>query len=398
MSIVNLIKTSLYSIKAHKLRVFLTMIGIIIGISSTVAIKSIGDGLSEYITSSMESSNSNKYEVYFEYENDTMNSEMIEPFDENDIDDIKNIEGVTDVSAATASGSTEAGYGEARFFSNSTQIFYMGYENMKPEVQSGRWFYDGENEEKTIVINEDTAKTLFNNVDDAIGKGITINGDIYEVIGVTKKSDNFFEYINSLYCFISKYNMDSLNKDDTISSIYFYVDPSYDTETAFDDIKKILSKNHSGIDGSYEVYDPSQQLQLLTTIVSAITTFVTAITGIALFVGGVGVMNIMYVSVTERKREIGIRRAIGAKPITILFQFLFEAIIVTFTGGLIGILLGYLLGKGIGSFIPIEGFKAVMTTKTFLSSSIISVLVGIVFGIIPARNASKLDPIKAIYQ
>ena len=85
MSIVNLIKTSLYSIKAHKLRVFLTMIGIIIGISSTVAIKSIGDGLSEYITSSMESSNSNKYQVYFNYDNAGMSSEMIEPFDENDI-------------------------------------------------------------------------------------------------------------------------------------------------------------------------------------------------------------------------------------------------------------------------------------------------------------------------
>lgn len=109
-------------------------------------------------------------------------------------------------------------------------------------------------------------------------------------------------------------------------------------------------------------------------------------------------MNIMYVSVTERKREIGIRRAIGAKQITILLQFLFEAIVVTFTGGLIGILLGYLLAKGIAAFIPMEGFKAVMTMKTFLSSSIISVLVGIVFGIIPARNASKLDPIKAIYQ
>lgn len=398
MSIVNLIKTSLYSIKAHKLRVFLTMIGIIIGISSTVAIKSIGDGLSEYLTSSMESDNSNKYQVYFKYDNENMNSEMIEPFDENDIDDIKNIEGVTDVSATTASGSTDIGYGEASFLSNRTTIYYISYKEANPKIQSGRWFYDGENEEKTIVINEDTATTLFDNVDDAIGKGITINGDVYEVIGVTKKTDNFLEYVNSFYCFISKYNMDSLNKDDTISAIDFYMDPSYDTEIAFDNIKNILGKNHSEIDGSYEVSDPSQSVKLFAAIIDGVTTFVTAITGIALFVGGVGVMNIMYVSVTERKREIGIRRAIGAKQITILLQFLFEAIVVTFTGGLIGILLGYLLAKGIAAFIPMEGFKAVMTTKTFLSSSIISVLVGIVFGIIPARNASKLDPIKAIYQ
>lgn len=398
MSIVNLIKTSLYSIKAHKLRVFLTMIGIIIGISSTVAIKSIGDGLSHYITSSMESSNSNRYQVYFNYDNVDMSSDMIEPFDENDINDIREIEGVTDVAASTGMGSTDQGYGEARFFSNTKQIFYTSYENVKPDIQSGRWFYEGEDKDKTIVINEDTAKTLFDNVNDAIGKGITINDDTYEVIGVTKKSESLFDYATSYYCFISKYNLESFNKADYISSIYFSVDPNYDTEDIFSKIENTLSKNHNNIGGKYDVYDPSQDVQLITTMVSAITTFVTAITGIALFVGGVGVMNIMYVSVTERKREIGIRRAIGAKPITILFQFLFEAIIVTFTGGLIGILLGYLLGKGIGSFIPIDGFKAVMTMKTFLSSSIISVLVGIVFGIIPARNASKLDPIKAIYQ
>ena len=398
MSIVNLIKTSLYSIKAHKLRVFLTMIGIIIGISSTVAIKSIGDGLSHYITSSMESSNSNRYEVYFNYDNVDMSSDMIEPFDENDINDIREIEGVTDVAASTGMGSTDQGYGEARFFSNTKQIFYTSYENVKPDIQSGRWFYEGEDKDKTIVINEDTAKTLFDNVNDAIGKGITINDDTYEVIGVTKKSESLFDYATSYYCFISKYNLESFNKADYISSNYFSVDPNYDTEDIFSKIENTLSKNHNNIGGKYDVYDPSQDVQLITTMVSAITTFVTAITGIALFVGGVGVMNIMYVSVTERKREIGIRRAIGAKPITILFQFLFEAIIVTFTGGLIGILLGYLLGKGIGSFIPIDGFKAVMTMKTFLSSSVISVLVGIVFGIIPARNASKLDPIKAIYQ
>ncbi|MBU5316628.1 ABC transporter permease [Clostridium bornimense] len=398
MSIVNLIKTSLYSIKAHKLRVFLTMIGIIIGISSTVAIKSIGDGLSHYITSSMESSNSNRYQVYFNYDNVDMSSDMLEPFDENDINDIREIEGVTDVAASTGMGSTDQGYGEARFFSNTKQIFYTSYENVKPDIQSGRWFYEGEDKDKTIVINEDTAKTLFDNVNDAVGKGITINDDTYEVIGVTKKSESLFDYETSYYCFISKYNLESFNKADYISSVYFSVDPNYDTENIFSKVENTLSKNHNNIGGKYDVYDPSQDVQLITTMVSAITTFVTAITGIALFVGGVGVMNIMYVSVTERKREIGIRRAIGAKPITILFQFLFEAIIVTFTGGLIGILLGYLLGKGVGSFIPIDGFKAVMTMKTFLSSSIISIIVGIVFGIIPARNASKLDPIKAIYQ
>ena len=398
MSIINLIKTSLYSIKAHKLRVFLTMIGIIIGISSTVAIKSIGDGLSEYITSSVENSNSNKYEVYFNYSNSGSDVDMIERFDEKDIDDIKAIEGVIAAEGTTDMGSTEYIYGEASYFSNKTQTFFMSNENRKMEVQEGRWFYDREDKEKTIVINEDTAKALFKNVKDSIGKGITLNDDIYEVIGVTKKPEGVFDAAMAMYNFVSKENLKSFNQEEEITSIKFSTDPSYDTETVFDKVKDKLSKNHNSTDGNYEVYDPSQDIQMMTTIIGVITSFVTAITGISLFVGGVGVMNIMYVSVTERRREIGIRRAIGAKPITILFQFLFESIIVTLTGGLIGILIVYLLGRGIGMLIPFDGFKAVMTMKTFVSSSIISMVVGIIFGIIPARNASKLDPIKAIYQ
>jgi len=122
--------------------------------------------------------------------------------------------------------------------------------------------------------------------------------------------------------------------------------------------------------------------------------FITLITAISLFVGGIGVMNIMYVSVTERKREIGIRRAIGATPNSIMLQFLFEAVFVTLLGGLIGILVGFLLSQFAGLFMP---FKPVITIKSFIGASSTSVVVGVVFGIIPAYNASKLDPIKAIY-
>lgn len=137
---------------------------------------------------------------------------------------------------------------------------------------------------------------------------------------------------------------------------------------------------------------------MISNVIGGLTTFVTAITGIALFVGGVGVMNIMYVSVTERKREIGIRRAIGAKPNSIMLQFLLEAVIVTGIGGIIGIIFGAIFGKLIGLIIPIDGFKAVITLKTLIQSASVSVLVGVLFGIVPAQNAAKLDPIKAIYQ
>ena len=129
--------------------------------------------------------------------------------------------------------------------------------------------------------------------------------------------------------------------------------------------------------------------------IGGMTGFLMAITAISLLVGGIGVMNIMYVSVTERKREIGIRRAIGAKPRTILIQFLLEAAFITLLGGLIGIGLGYGLSTIVGGFVQI---KPVMTPQIFLISSLVSILTGVVFGIIPAINAARMDPIKAIYR
>ncbi len=398
MSIVNLIKTSLYSIKAHKLRVFLTMIGIIIGISSTVTIKSIGDGLSNYITSSMESSNSNQYQVYFTPENEDLNSGMISYFEDYDIDEIKNINGVKDVETVTMTGSSEYTIGNLEFFNKTAQAFLTYSDIDTMNVKYGRWFNKGENREGKIVINEDAATSLFNNAEDAVGRGVSFNGQIFEVIGVTEKSENLLDYFSSFYCFTAKESIKSLTESDSIYAIYIYIDPTFDKDEVLDEALDLLNKNHNDLSGEYDVYDTSADIQLITTIIGALTTFVTAITGISLFVGGVGVMNIMYVSVTERKREIGIRRAIGAKPRTILFQFLFEAVLVTGVGGIIGIVLGYILGTALSPLIPIEGFKAIITAKTLIGSASISVIVGIVFGIIPARNASKLDPIKAIYQ
>lgn len=398
MSIVNLIKTSLYSIKAHKFRVFLTMIGIIIGISSTVTIKSIGDGLSDYITSSMESSNSNQYQVYFTAENEELSSDMMNYFDDYDIDEIKSVTGVKDVEAVTSSGSSDYVYGNLEFFNKSAQAFLTYSESDNMNIKYGRWFNKGEDRSDKIVINEDVANNLFSNAEEAVGRGVTFNGEVFEVIGVTEKSSNLLDYFSSYYCFTAKESVQSITDSDSIYSIYVYIDPKLDKDEVLNEVFDLLKKNHSDLNGEYEVYDSSADIQLITTIIGALTTFVTAITGISLFVGGVGVMNIMYVSVTERRREIGIRRAIGAKPITILFQFLFEAVLVTGVGGIIGILIGYILGNVLSPLIPIEGFKAIITAKTLIGSASISVIVGIVFGIIPARNASKLDPIKAIYQ
>lgn len=394
MSIIDLIKTSLYSIKAHKLRVFLTMIGIIIGISSTVTVKSIGDGLSNYVVNSMEQTKSNDYLVYFQ----SNFSYLTEDFTEDDINEIQKIEGVTKVDPYRYSGYDEYKSGNVTFFSKSyqTQITSNEEEKRSYEIEYGRWLNDGE--KNAIVLSYDVANKLFDSNKEALGKGVSFDGDIYEVIGVTKKLSGIMAGYGG-YCFISQENLKSVIKgDDPISMISITIDPKKDKDLILDKTKSLLADRHPSSDGEYMVEDIAASIESMTTMIGALTTFVSAITGIALFVGGVGVMNIMYVSVTERKREIGIRRAIGAKPRTILFQFLFEAVIVTGVGGIIGIVLGYILGSLVSTFIPIEGFKAVLTAKTLIGSASISVLVGVIFGIIPARNASKMDPIKAIYQ
>ena len=394
MSIVDLIKTSLYSIKAHKLRVFLTMIGIIIGISSTVTVKSIGDGLSNYVVNSMEQTNANDYVIYFQ----SNFSYSTEDFTDDDISKIEEIEGITKVEPFRYSGYDEYKSGNVTFFDKSyqTEITSNEMEKRSYEIEYGRWLNDGE--KNVIVLSYDAAKKLFDSNKDALGKGVSFDGDIYEVIGVTKKLSGMMTGYPGC-CFTSQENLKSVIKgDDPVSMINVTIDPKKDKDLILDNIKSLLVDRHPSSDGEYIVEDIAASIESMTTMIGALTTFVSAITGIALFVGGVGVMNIMYVSVTERKREIGIRRAIGAKPRTILFQFLFEAIMVTGAGGVIGIALGYVLGSAVSTFIPIEGFKAVLTAKTLIGSASISVLVGVIFGIIPARNASKMDPIKAIYQ
>ncbi|WP_373804962.1 ABC transporter permease, partial [Jeotgalibaca porci] len=138
-----------------------------------------------------------------------------------------------------------------------------------------------------------------------------------------------------------------------------------------------------------------QMMEEINSYINGIVLFLVAITAISLFVGGIGVMNIMYVSVTERKREIGIRRAIGAKPRMILWQFLLEAAFITFIGGIIGLLLGYGAAVLVGVFIDIP---VILTPSIMIISTSVSVITGLVFGIIPALSASRMDPIKAIYQ
>lgn len=412
MSIKNLIKSSLLSIKANKLRVFLTMIGIVIGISSVVVILSIGDGLKAEVSETTGKIDANKVNAVFYPENYDQDISSLDIFVENDIYNLKKVDGVEKVEEPKdkeSSGFGGMNFANVSFLDKTAGIMYGAYDgeisflfgtnnSNSDKVAYGRYFEKSDIKNDVIVLTYQNAKKLFDDPKLSIGKGINLNGTIFEIIGVLEEKQG--SIFSADYDLMQQASIDRINdiinkeKGNKITSLDITISPGYDFDNVSESIKEALKKNHPNLPGEYVIQSPGAEMEQINSMVSGITMFITLITAISLFVGGIGVMNIMYVSVTERKREIGIRRAIGATPNSIMLQFLFEAMFVTLLGGLVGILIGFILSQLAGMAMP---FKPVVTIKTFIGASSTSVIVGIIFGIIPAYKASRLDPIKAIY-
>ncbi len=415
-----IIKSTLSNLKGHKLRVFVTMLWIIIGITSVILVSSIGNGLKQEVKSSVDKVNPNKTRINFEPTDSSMidMSIFLKPFTKDDLETLSFIEGVERIEPSKDDfnyGSTY--YDEAKFNKKST---YLEVSELKKDTYLnpiyGRSFSFEDENRNVVIITMQNALDLFNNPKDAIGKGITLpmTNTTFEVIGIidessiiNKNSDKNSTSMNNLYygdmmyitSYMPKKALDNLinqySSPQEIYSLDLVVSKGYDVFDVSNNIINKLYELHPDINGSYSNPDPSQETQELKNMISTINKFVTLITFISMFVGGVGVMNIMYVSVMERQREIGIRRAIGAKPRTIMLQFLLESIFITVCGGILGIIVGFIVVNYASNYLP---FKAIPNINSFLFASITTVITGIVFGIIPAYKASKLDPIKAIYK
>ncbi len=402
MSLGNVIQGALINIKANKLRVFLTMIGIIIGISSVVVILAIGDGVKAYFAETTSDLGGNKVEVSFYQNNYTEDLSNLNPITDEDLEMIGDIKGVDKVEINKNyygnSGDVQYLTGQATLLGKSASIFaeaYNGYASQP--LLAGRFFDSSDVLNDVIILTYQNALSLFGTPEDAIGVAININSTMYEVIGVFEKSASIFDFSSDL---VLQSSLDRLAMEPTIeeeftpSSIYLYIETGADYDMVISDVIKYLETAHEGINGSYQSWNPGDMVKEMNAMISSITAFIALITAISLLVGGIGVMNIMYVSVTERRREIGIRRAIGATPNSIMIQFLFEAMFVTLIGGLIGIMIGFVLSQLVGLFLP---FSPILSLSAFIGSSATSIIIGIIFGIVPARKAAKLAPIKAIY-
>ncbi|MGX6978329.1 ABC transporter permease [Vagococcus elongatus] len=408
----NLFISTFLSLKAHKLRVFLTMVGIIIGIASVVTISTLGEGMKKQILSSTSAMNTDVVKLHYTMQQDS--EEGVYYYEEPDFSfsriDMKKVQGIDGVKAIYPE------YGN--FYGGDNLQVQMNYFNIVSYLQvapnnnaektflCGRDFNESDVGKNAIILNHSLFDydNQFENPEELLDKAVSINGYMYKVIGILEKFS--YESLSQSEAMaldwttvdsslVSRASYNELSKSQAIKGINFKLEEGVDKHEVLAEAIGIMEESHQDVKGFFAENDMNQkEMKQMEDAIGSLTMFLMAITAISLLVGGIGVMNIMYVSVTERKREIGIRRAIGAKPRVILFQFLSEAAFITLLGGLIGVGIGYSLSMLAGGFIEII---PVMTPQIFLISSGVSVMTGVIFGIIPAFSASRMDPIKAIY-
>lgn len=394
------LKSALQALRANKIRSGLTMLGIVIGVASVILLVSIGTGLKNYITSQLEDLGANALFV--------MPGELeIAPgggggggvpgagvaaskFTFEHINDLKR-EGkkVKGVMAYTENNGTMKYKGKTHI----TQVAGVGpdYQEIRNQkVVSGSFFTTSQYNagKRVVVLGKTVAEDLFNEAS-PVGKKITISEQRYTVVGVLEEKGGFGGFDIDNQVFIPATTAMRQFDMEYIQSFWVQSESSETVLQTKEEIEEILLKTLD--DDEFSVLDTKSILSVISSVLGVLTTALGGIAAISLIVGGIGIMNIMLVSVTERTREIGLRKAVGATPQDILIQFLIEAIFLSFVGGAIGVLLASLGAFAISRFIQ--------TSVTFWSVILafgISALIGIFFGVAPAAKASRLNPIDAL--
>ncbi|QUH24885.1 ABC transporter permease [Serpentinicella alkaliphila] len=398
MNIMENVRLALSSIGANKMRSFLTMLGIIIGIAAVVAISAIGNGGKYQIQKSMEQFGTNRLMIYMNW---AKQSEITRRdfLTDRDIEALRKLEGIEAITPILEENSALSVKG------NRISVILVGANEdsqiiTNVELLKGRFITDDDVARRTnnIVISEREARELFGTID-VIGEQVTMNtfrGQIELVIvGVSKYEDNMFSgAMNNgraqIYVPISTI-MRIYNLTDYYG-VNIKVTNKDNMEQISEQAIKLLERLHNNKD-KYTAFNMEQMLQTVNKVLGTVTRVLGAIAAIALLVGGIGIMNIMLVAVSERIREIGIKKAIGAKRSTILLQFLTESAIISLLGGIIGIIIGYIIGFIISSFLNLP---PLIQLKEVLIASFVAIGIGIIFGVYPANRASKLDPIEAL--
>ncbi|WP_300329885.1 ABC transporter permease [Fusobacterium sp.] len=403
MNFMESFNSAIKSLKGNRARSFLTMLGIIIGISSVITMSSIGKGGQQNITGKLKENGYGKFTVYADTKDENFRWKYL--FEDEMIKKLKATKEFKNISPKI----TQRVYSK---FKDRFEILWLTvatpeYQKIdKVKVLYGREFISFEYKagEKIAMIDHITARDVFGSPQLALGKTISLaqtrkDPEIsYRIVGVFE--NNFEEYVKAMggkrVPRFVRFPLSTYERlYDSASNYSSIIVESKDPEKISEDmakIKKIL-EDITGVSDLYEVRALSDGASSFDSILTTLNMFVTFVAGISLFVGGVGVMNIMLVSVIERTKEIGIRKAIGATNKDILCQFLIESVILTGLGGVLGVLLGIVMGKIVGNIVNIPPIFSFVSIFTSLG---ISMIIGVVFGVIPAKKAAELNPIEAL--
>lgn len=397
------LKNALASIKSYKLRVFTAMVWIILGITSVIVVSSIGNGLEKQMDEMLTSKDDRKGKVEFWPEDYNISNVglMLQPFGRKEIEIASMVSGVESV-GKPKDNENSGGLGYPLDEKGEVHIQLYPYsEQDMPEVLYGRKFSLDDDERNVIIIPENSAYYLYEDPTLAIGKPISLGEFTYEIIGIipaVEQGGMFGDGWIEEKAYIPKTIFNNMMKaqwgeDYSMENIEVKVAQGFNKDEVLMNVVSALQAERVENDGSYSLGWEENQVQELEMMKQNITGFTGMITLVSLVIGGIGIMNIMYMSVIERKREIGIRRAIGAKPRNIIIQFVTESVVITSIGGIFGIICGLIAAKYLGGRLP---FEIVISPVSCLFAAFISIFVGIVFGVIPAFKASRIDPIKAI--
>lgn len=388
----HLIKSALEDFRRNKVRTTLTSLGIMIGVMSVVLLIALGLGLKNYIEGQFESMGANLVIVMpgsgFTGGGFGAGTVGGVEFDERDISLISRVPNIKyTVPMFFKSAGVDAGGDKKMGYVMGVNEDYFGL--MNKEASAGEFFTksDAAAGTKVAVVGNKIADDLFDSPEDAVGKTLRLEGLRLRVIGVMEKTGDGDQDNSIIMPYKTTYG--SLNPKKTFWTVYVGVESKDDVENVKEGIKNALLRRYKEDD--FSVTEQSEILSTVDQIFGMINTILIAIGSISLLVGGIGIMNIMYATVTERTKEIGIRRAVGATQKDILVQFLTESLILSVFGGIAGLILAAVIVLIVRFFFP-----ASMNLFSVLITFIISGAIGVFFGVFPAKRAANLSPIEAI--
>ena len=390
------------SLIANKLRSLLTMLGIIIGVAAVIALVSIGNGVKQDIEDSISSLGSNLLVVLpgaprtpgARPSQGSMKSLKI-----SDYEAIAKLEGVKAASPMT-NGSYVVIYQNKNWTTSVAGVNANFQDVNNWTMTSGRFFSDKnvQNRERVAVVGQTVVKNLFAD-EDPVGKEIRVKNIPFRVIGVLKSKGNGTMGNDQDDTVLIPYttSMERVEGIDYLRRVYVVAKDDEGIDRLQADIENLLRVRHNIKDTNLDDFNIQNMKSIMETVAQTtgtFTLFLGAVAAISLVVGGIGIMNIMLVSVTERTREIGVRKALGATYSVIVTQFLIEAVVISLMGGFIGIAFGIGASKVIGM---VSGMSTVVSVPTIIMSFAFSMAIGLIFGIYPARKAAKLNPIDALH-